>query len=175
MTKLCLSQVLASVTSSQLTPHCRPSSKRRSPCRTAPASLSAVRWVWPRTYVESCYNVVRVPLLCRQCLGAVAVHSCHFHIVFWFAADPPGMVVVLVVGILHAHRCVWTPCDDCCVMALGQLWTLHAPCPLVAVHRRAHRLPPPLYLHHPGIALPSLWHACLLPCVLAATRLLIAL
>ena len=163
---------MASVTSSQVTPHCRPSSKRHSPCRTAAASLSAVRWVWPRTYVESCYNVVRVPLICRQCLGAVAVHSCHFHIVFWLSADPPGMVVLLVVGILHAHRCVWTPCDDCCVMALGQLWTLHAPCPLVAVHRRAH----PGYRRRCIFTTLALsCHRCGVPCVLAATRLLIAL
>ena len=137
MAQLCLSQVLASVTSSQLTPHCRPSSKRRSPCRTAPASLSAVRWVWPRTYVESCYNVVRVP--------AVSTPSCHFHIVFWLSADPPGMAVVLVaVGILHAHGCVWTPCDDCCwptvdlARALPTCGRPPTPPP---------RLPPPLYLH----------------------------
>ena len=170
MAHLCLSQVLASVTSSQLTPHCRPSSKRYSPCRTTPASLSAVRWVWPRTYVESCFHLVRAPLLCRQCLRTP---SWHFHIVFWFSADPPGMAVVLVaVGILHAHGCVWTPCDDCCVMTLGQLWTLHAPCPLVAVHRRAH----PGYRRRcifTTLALPC--HHCGVPCVLAATRLLIAL
>ena len=92
---------------------------------------------------------------------------------FGFPVEPPGIVVVhVVIGILHAHRCVWTPCDDCCVMALGQLWTLHAPCPLVAVHRRAH----PGYRRRCIFTTLALsCHRCGVPCVLAATRLLIAL
>ena len=105
--------------------------------------------------------------------GCTTVHSWHFHIVLVFGRSTRYLAVVLVVvGILHAHGCVWTPCDDCCVMALGQLWTLHAPCPLVAVHRRAH----PGYRRRCIFTTLALsCHRCGVPCVLAATRLLIAL
>ena len=93
---------------------------------------------------------------------ARVVHSWHSNVVFGFPAELQGMVVLLVLdGVLHAHRCAWIPrramtvlsCTwptDLAAHALHTFVRLPTPPPVVAA----------VVLHRPDFVLPSSRRSC---------------